>query len=95
MAVDSWPANYYRNVTARDESESSNWMPDLRTLEWAAGEVEATDLAVAMEHNVPLRLDLPPGLSRDFWDVAADAAYEATWWPIIRRAKSLNEGNAD
>ncbi|HEX6968121.1 MAG TPA: hypothetical protein VF174_04805 [Micromonosporaceae bacterium] len=70
-------------------------MPDLRTLQWAAEqlEVDPARLAAAIAHDVPLRVDVPPGMSHEIWQAAADAAYEATWWPLLRAAKRLRSGH--
>lgn len=71
-------------------------MPDLRTLQWAAGRVDVDpgQLAAAIAHDVPLRVEVPAGVSQELWQAAADAAYEATWWPLLRAAKRLR-GDAD
>lgn len=66
-----------------------NWVPDLRTLRWAAAQVDAEILAAAIAHDVPLRTDAPAGLTQELWRVTADAAYEATWWPVLRAAQRL------
>jgi hypothetical protein len=66
-------------------------VPDLRTLEWAASQVPAESLAEAMAHDVPLRVELPPGMPQEVWSAAGDAAYEATWWPVMRAAKELRQ----
>ncbi|MEV5767174.1 recombinase family protein [Micromonospora sp. NPDC052213] len=44
---------------------------------------------VAIAHDVPLRVDVPAGVSQELWRAAADAAYEATWRPLMRAAKHL------
>jgi hypothetical protein len=67
------------------------WVPDRRTLEWAADRVSAESLAEAIAHDVPLRVGLPPGVPEEAWFAAGDAAYEATWWPIMRAAEGLYE----
>lgn len=70
--------------------DQPHWVPDLQTVRWAAAQIQAESLARAMEHDVPLRIDLPPELPPDLWAKAADAAYEATWWPLIQAAEKLN-----
>jgi hypothetical protein len=74
--------------------QQDEWVPDLRTLRWAAAQVDAEQLAAAMAHDVPLRTDVPVGLSQEVWRAAADAAYEATWWPVLQAAERLSPGQA-
>lgn len=64
-----------------------NWVPDLRTLRWAAAQVDAEGLAAAIAHDVPLRTDIPAGLTQELWRAAADA----TWWPILQAAQRLRD----
>lgn len=70
--------------------EDGTWVPDMRTVRWAAAQVEVESLARAIAHDVPLRVNLPSHLSPDVWLKAADAAYEATWWPIVQAAERMN-----
>ncbi|WP_018255874.1 hypothetical protein [Salinispora mooreana] len=69
--------------------QQDNWVPDLRTLRWAAAQVDADVLAAAIAHDVPRRTDVPAGLTQELWRAAADAAYEATWWPVLQAAQRL------
>lgn len=71
--------------------QQDNWVPDLRTLRWAAAQVDAEGLAAAIAHDVPLRTDIPAGLTQELWRAAADAAYEATWWPVLQAAQRLRD----
>ncbi len=71
--------------------QHDNWVPDLRTLRWAATQVDAEGLAAAIAHDVPLRTNIPAGLTQELWRAAADAAYEAIWWPVLQAAQQLRE----
>ncbi|WP_018723298.1 hypothetical protein [Salinispora fenicalii] len=69
--------------------QQDNWVPDLRTLRWAAAQVDAEVLAAAIAHDVPLRTGIPAGLTQELWRAVADVAYEATWWPVLQAAQHL------
>jgi hypothetical protein len=77
-------------MTVEKGSEKDRWVPDLRTVRWAAEQVAAESLAKAIAHDVPLRVSLPSQVSPDLWLAAGDAAYEATWWPIVEKAERMN-----
>jgi hypothetical protein len=77
------------------DSEKDQWVPDLRTVRWAAEQVAAESLAKAIAHDVPLRVGMPPHVPPDLWLAAGDAAYEATWWPIVEKAERMNGLRSD
>jgi hypothetical protein len=77
--------------------QQDEWVPDLHTLRWAAEQVQVdpAQLAAAIAHDVPLRVDVPPGASHELWQAAADAAYEATWWPLMQAAKRFRADDGE